>query len=961
MLLLPAMAVAQEATLSGRVSDSTGGALPGVTVQAVHEASGNTFEGVTDERGEYRLALRVGGYRVTAQLSGFTPVTRTLTLLIGQQAVANLELTVSGVQESVTVTGEAPLLDVTESSLGGNIDPRQMSELPVQGRNWIDLILLAPGAQVNAVDNTPSDSGRLFAGGNRMGSDFQLNVDGQEITQAVDGSGGRLNPRYSKDAIAEFEFLSSRFDATQGRSAGLQVNAVTKSGTNTPSGSFSGYFRDDRFNAADHVAKRVLPYENQQFSGTFGGPIRRDRIHFFANYEYEREPQTLLYTTPFAHFNSDLSVDNNEKKGGVRLDGQISRQTRLMVRAFAWRLFDPSGGGGNATPTSASADRTKANQLFSTLTQVLGNRSVNEIKIGWASAGTAKTLLRELRNPNTRFPNLPNGPVILLRGFSAGGAARLPEQQAQDTYSVRDDFTYSFTKGGSHTLKLGAEYLYRTILDLRCVICDGELTASAGPVPANIESIFPDLYDVTTWNLAPLSPISVRWRQDFGNSFRSVIPRYSTGIWFQDDWAMLPRLTLNLGIRYDVEINAFANDANLGPFLPGGQPNDLNNLAPRLGFSFAQNDRMVIRGGYGLYFGTVTNAHYAKLYEATAGLEVPNDGRPDFASNPWNGPLPTYEDIAANFCTPELKPGCRRREIITGGAVYGPDMVMPYSHQASLGLQRQIGTTMAVEADYVYRGHRKISADLPLNVTYNPATGANYPFSDISRRPFPEFGYVSLGINGGRSNSHALQTAFTKRFSNGWQASSTYTLSALRDADPCPLEWDGDSFEPVPFPVAPDLGCEHGPGIGEQRHRAVFNGVWEPAFGFQLSGLYFYGSGERLPTRYGTDERQLGGFRPNQLRLRPNGTIVPRNDFVAPSIHRVDLRFQQRVPLAGRARVDGILEVFNVFNRANFGSFGGIGGFGPQGEVSSNYKQPAQNRNVAFAPRTLQIGFRLTF
>ena len=136
MLALPMMAYAQEATLSGTVSDTTGGALPGVTVRAVHQASGNSFEAVTDERGGYRMPVRVGAFRVTAELSGFAPLTRTLTLLVGQEAVVNLQMGVSGVQESVTVTGEAPLLDVTQSSLGGNVDPRQMQALPLNGRNW---------------------------------------------------------------------------------------------------------------------------------------------------------------------------------------------------------------------------------------------------------------------------------------------------------------------------------------------------------------------------------------------------------------------------------------------------------------------------------------------------------------------------------------------------------------------------------------------------------------------------------------------------------------------------------------------------------------------------------------------------------------------------------------------------------------------------------------------------------
>ena len=136
MLAMPVMGYAQEATLSGAVSDTTGGALPGVTVRAVHETSGNSFEAVTDARGDYRIPARVGAYRVTAELAGFAPATRTVTLLVGQEAVVNLQMAVSGVQESVTVTGEAPLLDVTQSSLGGNVDPRQMQALPLNGRNW---------------------------------------------------------------------------------------------------------------------------------------------------------------------------------------------------------------------------------------------------------------------------------------------------------------------------------------------------------------------------------------------------------------------------------------------------------------------------------------------------------------------------------------------------------------------------------------------------------------------------------------------------------------------------------------------------------------------------------------------------------------------------------------------------------------------------------------------------------
>jgi hypothetical protein len=952
---LPVLGHAQEATLSGTVTDTTGGALPGVTVRAVHEASGNSFEAVTDSGGEYRIPVRVGSYRLNAELSGFAPVTRTVTLLVGQQAVVNLQMAVSGVQESVTVTGEAPLLDVAQSSLGGNVDSRQLQDLPVNGRNWVDLVALAPGARVNATNSgTPTDSGQGGPNNSRAGGDFQINVDGQAVTQLVTGAvtSTKGQPRFNRDAIAEFEFLSSRFDATQGRSSGLQVNAVTKSGTNTPAGSFAGYFRHDRFNAADHVANRVLPYQNQQLSATLGGPIRRDRIHIFANYQYEREPQTKVYTTPFAHFNRDAHVTRKETLAGARLDAQFSPRARLSVRGNRWRLDEPSGGGGTSTPSAAGGEVGGADQLLFSLTQVLSSRTVNEVKVGYA--GSIIEPYFNLTNPRARFGI--GGPSVVLRGITVGGPRIYPNKQIQDVYSFRDDFTYSFTKRGRHTVKLGAEYLYMNVSDFRCTSCEGELNATNGPVPADIASLFPDLFDVSTWNLAPLSPLSIRWRQMFAETYKNYVPRYTYGTWIQDDWNLTPRLTLNLGVRYDLELNAFANDVAMGPFLPAGRPNDTNNIGPRVGATFSMDDRTVLRGGYGTYFGTVASPRELLSYVNTLQVEAVYDGRPDFASNPWNGPEPTYASLVARLCTPALERGCIRPEAPTAGVVFAPNFTMPYSHQASVGVQRQIGSIMGVEADYVYTGGRDYPTDQLVNISYDPATGANYPFADISRRPFPEWGYVSLTVNGSRSNYHALQTAVTRRFSNGWQASGTYTLSGARDARSRPVQWNPASkvFEPVPFATAPDLGGEYTLAMGDQRHRAVINGIWDLPYSFQLSGLYFFGSGARFSTNYGVDVRRLGGVRPNEQRLRPDGSLVPRNNFVGNAIHRVDVRLQRRMRLGGRAGVDGMLEVFNLFNHANYGSY-------VTDEAAANFRRPSQNTNVAYASRRLQLGFRFAF
>src|SRR5262245_50640293 len=363
---------AQEVTLSGVVTDSTNAVLPGVTVTAIHEASGNTFVAVTDQNGNYRLALRTGTYRVTAELSGFGTVTRALELAVGQQAAANLQLAPATVQESVTVAAQSPLIDVTQSKVSGNIDVRQMQDLPVNGRNWFQLTMLAPGARTNAVQDAP-----VIREG--TSSAYQLNVDGQQVSDVLSSSGS-AQPRFSRDSIAELELITNRFDATQGRTSGIQVNAVTKSGTNSYAGTLSGYFRDDKFNAADFVVHRVLPYSNKQVSTTFGGPLKKDRVHFFAFYEAEREPQTLAFTSPFPKFNSvDLTDTREEYKYGFRSDLQFSSKTRLMLKASRWShtfpfllpRFQP---GATLHPSAVGGGFNSADQLWASLTQTFGNR-----------------------------------------------------------------------------------------------------------------------------------------------------------------------------------------------------------------------------------------------------------------------------------------------------------------------------------------------------------------------------------------------------------------------------------------------------------------------------------------------------------------------------------------------------------------------------------------------------------
>jgi hypothetical protein len=525
---------------------------------------------------------------------------------------------------------------------------------------------------------------------------------------------------------------------------------------------------------------------------------------------------------------------------------------------------------------------------------------------------------------------------VQFRGLTNGGSGQ-PQIFAQEDKSLRNDFTASFSARGRHDVKAGFEAFGTHHWGYVCQNCVGTIDAQGGPLPSNAAEFFPDLYDASTWRL-DLIPTSIirRFQQAIG-PINEDLPRWDLGLWLQEDWTLTPRLVLNLGVRYDRANRAFANDTEILPFLPGGRADDTNNWAPRLGFAYSVTPETVIRGGVGKYFAESPAVFSLRTVRAghLAVVVINNDGRPDFAINPYNGPPPqTYDEALAIV----ERQGLQRA--ITG-LVPNPSVVS-YSYQGSIGFQHQLRGTTGVQMDYVYRGIRDDLTERNLNLAYNPATGVNYPNNDLSHLPYPQFSSVTQLFPDGYGNYHALETGVIKRMSDNWQASATYTLAFFRDGYTSPAPH-------VPN-LAPDLGPQYGLAVTDQRHRAVFNGIWQMPYGLQLSGIYFFGSGERLATVCGCDLRRGAG----DDRLLPDGTLVPRNSFVGEPIHRVDVRLLKRLALGSRLRVDALLDVFNAFNHANYGAY--------IAETSNaNFGQPTQSPGLAYAPRMLQIGFRASF
>src|SRR3954452_958366 len=680
-LVLCVPAFAQVATVSGTVTDETKAVLPGATVAATNIATGGQAIGVSDERGEFRLLnLPPGKYKLTAELAGFTTVLiESVELLVGQNATMAFVLKVASLSETVTVSSESPLVDTTSSQVAGNVNPRQMEELPLQGRNWIELSKLVKGITANEVTNGPGVSDDMF----------QLNLDGQQVTQKI--SGGFGQPKFSRESIGEFQIVTNMFDITQGRSAGVQVQAVTRAGTNRTTGSVYGYFRDDKLNAADFLTKPVLPYQNQQIGGALGGPIVKDKLHYFASYEYEREPGTT-FSAPQALPGQTFTIPykNSQKSVLARVDEQMSTNDRITGRASRWDWSNPFVLAAGGHPSNASVQTKQATNILGTWSKVLSSTKVQEVRVGYNNFQWA----------NQGLPQVGDTIQYSFPGLTLGKPYNYPQWLYQNNFESRYDLSWH---RNTHDLKIGAEFMYAHVTALWYLQQQGILTFTS--VPADITSRIPATapYDITQWNLNGIDPLAQRLEKNYNRGDWTLdVPGPTWAMWFGDTWRWNNNLTVNYGVRWDDNWNVASTPGvitNTIPIdngssaaatnIPGMAPGDFGykkgmrdnlDIAPRAGFTWnvgGGND-LVIRGGSGLYF-TYLQTQYTyspQLYSRMITASFNNDGKPGFVSDPARG-VTTYEQ-AQQAAPPQAA------RIIT------PEFRNPYTWQSSIGFQKQL-------------------------------------------------------------------------------------------------------------------------------------------------------------------------------------------------------------------------------------------------------------------------------
>ena len=964
-------AFAQDGSLIGTVTDDTKAVLPGATVTATSLETGRMLTAATNERGEYRIpGVPAGRYKIQAELAGFsTVIVPELELLVGQNRTVPFTLQVASLQESVTVTGEAPLVDTRSAAVSGNVDRRQMEELPLQGRNWMELSMMVKGITANAVDNQPGVRDRQF----------QLNLDGQEITQQVAGSGFG-QPKFSREAIAEFQVITNLFDITMGRSQGIQVQAISRSGTNDLNGTVYGYFRDDRFNAEDFVAGRVLPYSNQQAGAAVGGPVVRDRMHYFLSYEYEREPSTILSSPPALpgqSFSFDTKLTQTSFLG--RGDYQFASSDHVTVRGSYWDWKNPFTQVSGTEHPSQAANRTrKAINVAGSWSKVINPNVLQEVKVGYSHFDW-KNLLNQpalADQPNLVFPG----------GVNFGQRRNYPQEFNQDTYSVRYDLSLH---QGSHDWKIGGEFLRWHDTGQWQLLSRGEFIFTSTP-PDLARRIPQDAWnDPSRWDLTGLDSRVQRFDQNFGD-WTIDIPRPTFGFWLGDTWAVNNRLTLNYGIRYDLDWGAIApphvtTQVTFDPrpgaeypvsdvLTPGSRlyrtdMRDTNNFAPRAGFTWnvTGNSDFVIRGGSGLYY-SINDSNTTFSQQSFNGERIivnsfPNDGQPGFIQDPTRGR--TAEDFfSGRFPLPPQGP-----------RVIAHDYQMPRTWQSILGFQRELGEAMAVDADLTYWRASNWGRQRDPNLFFDPATGYNVNPSR-GGRPDPKFGQIQWLASDGKADYMALATGFTRRYRNNFQANIAYTLMFFMHDNTTGFQFQGNN------PFDPD--AEWARATDFQRHTLRLNGIYRLPWDFSIAGAYLFGSGNYYDTRVALnpfghtgatrlnsgaapiaipESVAISSSNPDTVPVRDRfdgpdaiapGTIAPRNALKGLPLHKVDLRLTKDVRLPGGMRLTGIAEVFNLFNHANYGAY--------NTQINSpTFGQPRQNALNAYLPRVWQFAAKVAF
>jgi outer membrane receptor protein involved in Fe transport len=926
----PQSARAQSATgsIEGTIVDQTGALMPGVTVTIVHTATGTTRSAVTDENGVFRIPLLpVGVYELTSELSGFRArKLPEIGLTVGQTISLRIQMAVSGVAETVNVSGGTPVIEHTRTQVSSTITEAAVQNLPVNGRNFIDFALLTPGVTRDVRTGDIS-----FAG--QRGTLNSLVVDGADnnntfFGQTLGRTGSLRAPyQFSQDAVKEFQVNSNSFSAEYGRAGGAVINVVTKSGTNDLRGSAFEFYRDKALNANNAINelnnRPKSPYHYNQFGGTLGGPIRRNRDFFFFNYDGQRntQPNIVFLNLPPTLVPSPATAagiarllpyaDSWTRKLDqdvflIKTDHELTDRNRVSFR-YNHQNFTGKGfeAGGNQNAFEHSGDSLVKTRTFNaSWTSVYGLTVFNELKLQVARD-------REPGLANTENPEAvvqETGTTVLTIGRNNFS----PRETTITRWQIADTATWL---RGQHKLKGGFDFQFDDIFNFFPGFFSGSYTfrslaSFAGGRPNGPNEFYQQNFE---------GPGTT------GPETNPNIQEYS--VFVQDEWKPRSDLTLNLGLRYDLMKTDAPQVRNPDPqLLDAGIDTsrldaDTNNWGPRLGLAWSPpGGKYVVRGGWGLFYGRTPSIMLGTAHSNNGinivSLTFTGDSVPtypqNFASLPSTGTAarPTIFYVDQNFANARLM-------------------------QANIAAEWEFLRDTGLTVTYLFVDGTNLPRSIDRNFgtlgsrTFTVAgTGETIPYHFFgSNRPFGNFTRVIGFESSAESRYSGITFEVNRRMANHLQFRGAYTLGKVEDTVP-------DATAVVPGNPGDDLKYASNPsnfdadktvGNNDQRHRFVLSGVYDTngvAEGFDglartllenwsFSMIFTAQSGQPYTARVGAVD--LNGDGNSRNDIAP-GTV--RNQFRLPSIVTLDPRIAREIPI-GQVRLQLIWEAFNLFNRDN--------------------------------------------
>jgi hypothetical protein len=945
-------------TLVGIVTDKSGAVVPGADVKIANKETGLNRETTTNGAGQYRFdLLPAGTYEVRVTMPGFAlAVIGNVGLAVSQTTTIDVNLSPSAQAETITVEAAgAPLIDVTKTDVSRPITPAEVQDLPLNGRDFVNLATLAPGARaVNSYDPTKNRIG-VFATNGSNGRNVNVTVNG--IDNKDNTVGGPVM-QLPLEAIEEFNISTQRFSAANGRSEGAAISAITKSGTNAYHGGIYFFDRHDTFNSLNYFEKKEnggsgvkSPYSRQQFGGSVGGPLKKDRDFLFFALERGRE-QTSINVNPSSF--KELSLVTN-------LGAQPS--TTIPTPYFDWRYngrFDHRFNDKHNMFLSYSNQNNRGlnDQSGTTNDLTAGNFTTNQLIL--ASFNLNSVFTPTIVNAftagyqywNNVIDSVQKVPQLSFPSAYFGTNGNVPQQSFQRKWQFRDDI--SITRG-KHTFRTGFDYLWEPTLG-GFFIFNPTVTATFFDNPSTI------LNNKTLYPQGFATPGAVQSITDTsGNPYFYLHPKMF-GVYFQDDWKVSRRLTLNLGLRWDrdYDLNGGPEQAKNRAYLrlkainspfAGGLPHDdTKDFSPRVGIAFdvTGSGKHVIRAGYGLYFGqTFINIPLFMLQQTNPFLFtqvsynsngptdknadiIPSTGRPLSEFRFGVDPLPAKPKAAT-----DLGPNDVSRPI-------DPNYRNPYTQQWNAGYTWAITGNSAVEVEYVHVLGLHESKTVVINPKIVAAGGARNTDAPLKAAGLGLLGQVRMNESIGRSRYDGMNLSYRKRMSQHFSINTSYVLSRA-------VGYNGSSasFGNSPTDVT-DIFAAHdfGPTGADERHRFVLSGIVDLPWGIKfapimqwaaarpytavegISDVYGFGGGQGATHAIvlKSDPKNLlatKGFTAAQLRTclgTGDCFQVPFGNIRGQTFFQLDTRFSKTFRLGERSRLELIFQAFDLTDRANFGT-----------------------------------------